>query len=201
MAGRDRPGNVSHMNDLDRAPKHPLRPAPLVRTYVQRIEAPPQAIFPLICPVREGDWLEGWAEICEVVWSASGVAEPGCVFRTTEEGRPATIWIVTDHDPDRGVVTFARVTPDLVASTLHIEVTGAERGTSSVSIRYTVVPTSAAGETYAAERYDRADLAASIVWWERSMNHYLRTGQLLRRDPHGTTSKARITSPGRMDKE
>ena len=174
---------------------------PLVRTYVQRIEAPPEAVFPLLCPIREGEWLEGWADSCELIWSASGVAEPGCVFRTVEEGRPETIWIITDHDPDRGLVVFARLTPGLAASTLRLEVGGSDDGSSAVAIYYTVVPTSTEGEAYAAERYDRADLLASVVWWERSMNHYLRTGQLLRRDPHGTTSNARDQGPDGTDKE
>lgn len=56
-----------------------------------------------------------------------------------------------------------------------------ERRSFAVSIRYTVVPTSAEGVADAAARYAHTDLLASIVWWERSMNHYLRTRQLLRR--------------------
>ncbi len=201
MAGRPVPGIVGGMHDpTRRTAGRPMR-RPLVRSYVQHIEAPPEAVFPLLCPVREGEWLEGWAESCEVIWSASGLAEPGCAFRTIEEGRPDTIWIITDHDPDRGVLVFARVTPGLAASTLHIEVDGSADGTSAVSIRYTVVPTSPEGETYAAQRYDRADLTASIVWWERSMNHYLRTGQLLRRNERGITSNARATNPAGTDKE
>jgi hypothetical protein len=176
------------MNDLAQTPTSPMSGAPLVRSYLQHIEGPPAAVFPLLCPIREGNWLEGWAEHCEVIWSASGLAELGCVFRTTEGGRPEMIWIITDHDPDRGVVVFARVTPGLVASTLHIEVGGSDDGTSAVAIRYTVVPTSPQGAAYAAERYDRADLLASVVWWERSMNHFLRTGQLLRRNERRTTS-------------
>jgi hypothetical protein len=187
MAGDSVPGIVMRMNDSSRlAAGRPMRP-PLVRSYAQHIDAPPEAVFPLLCPVREGDWLEGWAERCELIWSASGLAEPGCVFRTTEDGRPETVWIITDHDPDRGLVVFARVTPDLAASTLHIQVNESVDGTSAVSIRYTVVPTSPEGAAYAAERYDRADLLASVVWWERSMNHYLRTGQLLRRDQSATS--------------
>jgi hypothetical protein len=201
MAGCDVPGNVSSMNDLDAATKHPSMRAPLVRSYVQHIEAPPEVIFPLLCPVREGEWLEGWAEICEVIWSASGLAEPGCVFRTVEAGQPDTIWIITDHDPDRGVVVFARVTPGLTASTLRIEVGASDGDTSAVSVRYTVVPTSLKGERYAVERYEPADLLASIVWWERSMNHYLRTGQLLRRIERDISAPARASSPDASDKE
>jgi hypothetical protein len=183
------------MDITTRATKRPATRTPLVRSYTQHIEAPPAVVFPLICPVREGEWLEGWADHCQVIWSASGVAEAGCVFRTTDEGRPETIWIITDHDPDRGIVTFARVTAGLAASTLHVEVTSAGDGGSSVSIRYTVVPMSPEGEAYAAERYERTDLLASVVWWERSMNHYLRTGRLLRRDGHPTTASSRAAGP------
>ena len=174
---------------------------PLVRSYVQHIEAPPQVVFPLICPVREGDWLEGWAERCEVIWSASGLAEPGCVFRTAEDDGPDTVWIITEHDPDRGVVVVARVTAGLAASTLRFEVGPSDDGGSAVSVRYAVVPISPEGEAYAAARYDRTDLLAAVVWDERSMNHYLRTGQLMRRHDHGTTSVARAVGPHGTDKE
>ena len=95
---------------------------PLVREYTQRIEAPPAAVFPLLCPVREGEWLDGWAEGCELVHSRSGVAEPGCVFRTSHPGHPVTTWVITTHDPQAGVVEFARVTPDVDATTLRIVV-------------------------------------------------------------------------------
>lgn len=201
MASGADPGIVVGMNDLTRRTARRSMGTPLVRSYVQHIEAPPQVVFPLICPVREGDWLEGWAERCEVIWSASGLAEPGCVFRTAEDDGPDTVWIITDHDPDRGVVVFARVTAGLAASTLRFEVGPSGDGGSAVSVRYTVVPISPEGEAYAAERYDRTDLLAAVVWDERSMNHYLRTGQLLRRDDHVTTSVARAVGPDGTDQE
>jgi hypothetical protein len=164
---------------------------PLIRSYVQHIAAPPEVVFPLLCPVREGEWLEGWAERCEMLWSASGVAERGCVFRTVEEGRPETIWTITDHDPDRGIVTFTSVTAGLSASTLRVEVSPDGDGASEVVIRCTVVPTSAAGVVDAEVRYERTDLLDSIVWWERSMNHYLLTGRLLRRGERDVSSRTR----------
>ena len=201
MAGAVFPGIVTDMNDLTPQTVRSQSQAPLVRSYVQHIEAPPEAVFPLICPVREGEWLEGWAESCELIWSVSGVAEPGCVFRTLEPSRPETIWIITDHDPDRGIVVFARVTPGLAASTLRIEVSASDDGSTVVAIRYTVVPTSLEGVTYAAARYDRTELAASIVWWERSMNHYLRTGQLLRREERGSVPHSRGVDPGDTNEE
>ena len=181
--------HAPHHATADRATR-----APLVRTYVQRIDASPEAVFPLLCPVREGEWLEGWADSCELIWSASGLAELGCVFRTTEPDGPETIWIITEHDPDRGVIVFARITPGIAASTLRIAVGPSEDGASVVAIRYTVVPTSRAGEAYVAARYDRHDHSDSVVWWERSMNHYLKTGQLLRRVRREPTSSVRANA-------
>ena len=156
-------------------------PQPIIREYTQRIEAEPAVVFPLICPVREAEWLEGWAEAFELIWSASGAAEPGCVFRTREVAVPETIWVIADHDPTCGRVRFVRVTEGLLATTLDIVVSDVGDGASSVQIRYTTVPTSGEGARFAANRFDPGAFSAEMAWWERSMNHYLRTGALLHR--------------------
>lgn len=109
------------------------------------------------------------------------------MFRTIERGEPETIWVIGQHDPDRGVVAFARVTLGLAAGTLRVEVDERIDGTSAVSIRHTVVPTSPEGAAYAEARFAESDLLALTVWSERSLNHYLRTGQLLRRAVRKTT--------------
>jgi hypothetical protein len=88
-------------------------PSVVTRTYTQHIQAPASAIFPLLCPVREAEWLDGWTY--EMLHSRSGYAEEGCVFRTAPPGDPETIWMITRHDRDAGVVEFARVTASLVA--------------------------------------------------------------------------------------
>jgi hypothetical protein len=48
---------------------------------VQHLNAPPEEVFPLLCPVREHEWLEGWQ--CEMIHTASGIAEKDCIFSTT----------------------------------------------------------------------------------------------------------------------
>ncbi len=64
------------------------------RTYTQHLVAPPSRVFPLLCPVREADWLEGWDP--PLVLSNSGVAERDCVFLTDASPGHA-IWYVTRH--------------------------------------------------------------------------------------------------------
>ena len=44
------------------------------------VPAPAHRVFPLLCPVREPEWIPGWS--CELIHTASRLAEKGCVFRT-----------------------------------------------------------------------------------------------------------------------
>ena len=56
--------------------------------YTQTNDAPPEKVFPLLCPVREADWVPGWQY--RLIYSESGVAEDGCVFSTPNDAGPET---------------------------------------------------------------------------------------------------------------
>ena len=108
----------------------------LVRSYRQTIDAPPATVFPLLCPVREVEWLEGWS--FTMIHSASGLAEAGAVFTTSKPGEEDTVWIVTRHDPDAGHVQFARVTPGSRTCVLEISVSARDERSSHVLVTYEV---------------------------------------------------------------
>src|SRR2546427_3042591 len=78
----------------------PMRICPPNRvrqTYRQRLRAAPATVFRLLCPVRETEWANGW--LPDLVISASGLAEPDCVFITPAD--PAnSIWYITRHEPE-----------------------------------------------------------------------------------------------------
>jgi hypothetical protein len=154
------------------------------RSYTQRIEAPPARVFPLLCPVREAEWLDGWSEQVEMVHSACGLAEEGCVFRTRVAGRPETVWIITRHDATAGVVEFHRVTPGLVATRLAIVVAGESDGSSAVHITYTFTPLSAAGIAFVETAHSEEAFRQDMIWWQDSMNHWLCSGEVLRAGAH-----------------
>jgi len=44
-------------------------------SYRQIIHARPDVVFPLLCPVREAEWLDGWDY--KMIYSESGVVEEG----------------------------------------------------------------------------------------------------------------------------
>jgi hypothetical protein len=59
--------------------------------------------------VKEAEWLDGWDY--DLIFSHSGVAEPGCVFISRSEGEQDTIWLITKRDDHACKTEFARMTP------------------------------------------------------------------------------------------
>ena len=148
-----------------------------VRTYRQTIEASPDVVFPLLCPVREAEWLDGWRY--EMIHSASGLVEEGAVFRTPGDDEPSTVWIVTRHDREAKLVEFARFTPDSRVSVLKIGVEAAGDARSHVDVSYATTSIAPHGDAFLDAWTEEAFLRA-VTFWERSMNHFLATGARLR---------------------
>lgn len=98
----------------------------VTRTYKQRLVAPPAEVFPLLCPVREADWIEGWDPIA--VFTDSGVAEPDCVFITAATPHNA-VWFITRHEPAAGFVEMLKITPEVTACKLMIQLQAVRDGT------------------------------------------------------------------------
>jgi len=159
---------------------HPIQSGRVTHEYTQQIAAPPERVFPLLCPVREGEWLDGWSDIVEMIHADSGLAEDGCVFRTRGPGRPETVWMITRHDATAGLVEFVRVTEGLVATRLTIRVEAASESTSAVHVTYAHTPLGEAGRAFVRENHSASAFERDLAWWEASMNHWLETGETLR---------------------
>ncbi len=151
------------------------KPVRATRTFTQKLVAPKGRAFPLLCPVREADWLEGWDPL--VVFTHSGVAEPECVFMTRAAKHPA-IWFVTRHEPERGFVEMLKVSPGLTACRVSIEL-AATRAGCEATITYSHTSLGPQGDAFVAgftdEFYD-----GFMREWETRMNHYLTTGETLK---------------------
>ncbi len=151
--------------------------------YTQSNDAPPERVFPLLCPVREADWVPGWQY--RLIYSESGVAEGGCVFATPnppaagDQGQvapPETTWIVTEYDPAAFRIGFVWINPGLVAAEIGIQLTPTPPATTRAHIRYRYTALSAEGNREV-ERYDQKWFRAKMGGWESAINHYLRTGR------------------------
>ena len=154
----------------------------ITRSYRQTINAPPGVVFPLLCPVREAEWLDGWQYT--MIHSRSGLVEEGAVFSTPGDGEADTTWIATRHDPAQRTVEFTRFTPESRLCVLRIRVTphGPER--SCVDIAYTYVALTPAGEAFIV-RFTEESFRGAMTFWEDSMNHWLATGTRLAKSGRG----------------
>jgi hypothetical protein len=142
------------------------------------VDASPERIFPLLCPVREYDWIDGWA--CQLVHSRSGVVEEGCVFVTEHPPEGKTIWFTSRHDPAARRVEFVRVTPESHASRMAIAVTPRGAGGSALDFAYAFTSLGARGDAFLAHLEDGRALAERAGRLGRALDHYLRTGAMLR---------------------
>ena len=147
-------------------------------SYIQINHGGRAEVFPLLCPVREMDWLDGWEY--KMVHSKSGLVEKNCVFTTPHHGDQETVWHVTQYDPGNFKVEFLRVTPNenVVRINIRLEEISEKQTKAIIDYQYTAL-----NETQ--NEFIRKDLEQSfkdsMLWWEKSINHYLKTGKKLQR--------------------
>lgn len=146
-------------------------------SYTQKNLAPPDKVFPLLCPVREKEWLDGWEY--EMVYSESGLVEEGCIFTTRNPGEPETTWVVTRHDRGSHRIEFVRITPGSRVVHIRILLKADHGGATRACIRYTYTGITEEGNSFV-DSYTEEQFNSMMVWWERSINHFLATGKKLK---------------------
>ena len=143
--------------------------------HVEDMAAAPAAVFPLFCPVREYDWIEGWS--CELLHTDSGIAEKGCVFRTdSPSGSGRMTWVVSRYEPTQHI-EFACVATDGLVQRLLIAVAPREVGTR-VSWTREYTATGPEGEAWLGALREEDVRARTRKLFDR-LAHYLRTGTKL----------------------
>lgn len=112
---------------------------PSLHRHVSRVlhaDAPPAVVFPLLCPVREHDWVDGWS--ADVLHSVSGFAELGCVFVAHRGEVGEATFVVTRYEPAERI-EFS-IFDGATAETLAIALAPARGGTDMTwTRRYTAL--------------------------------------------------------------
>jgi hypothetical protein len=150
------------------------RPRRVKRSYTQQLVAEPTRVFPLLCPVREADWIEGWNPL--LVLSESGLAERDCVFTTAATAGDA-VWYVTRHEPAEGFVEMIKITPAVTACRLSIQLLAIEGGSEAV-VTYTHTSLGPEGDAYV-DAFTEEHYIRFMRQWQTQINHYLLHGHML----------------------
>jgi hypothetical protein len=150
------------------------QPNRVTHTYTQRLCRPAASVFPLLCPVREADWIKGWNPL--VVLSVSGFVEPDCVFVSDTEPFDS-VWYVTRHEPERSFIELIKITPGVTACKLTIQVRDAEDG-SEADVTYSHTSLGPQGDVFVAS-FTAEYYVQFMREWEDRINHYLAHGTAL----------------------
>ena len=136
-------------------------------------------VFPLLCPVRELDWLDGWNY--KMIHSNSGLIEKDCVFATPHHGDFETIWYVTQYDKSNYKIEFVRVTPNenVVKINIQLEKINEQQIRTIIDYQYTAL--NEEQNKFINEKLKQS-FNESMEWWEKAINHYLKTDKMLKKN-------------------
>lgn len=146
----------------------------IVSRHIMRLAAKPDAVFPLLCPERELEWIDGWNY--GMIYSVSGLAEPGCTFKTNLPFEGEAYWIMTKHTPPFEA-EYVRFIAGLAIICLAIRLAELDGQTTAEWV-FTYTGITAQGNDFVATKAaEQAQYAALVM--ERSLNHFLNTGEKL----------------------
>jgi len=162
------------MAGLIRKPKQTIKGERAVLKGKQDYSFPPEDIFPMLCPVREYEYLPGWE--CDIVYLYSGLAEQGGVFTTHShgEGDQKDVWVISRYDTNRAI-EFVRVNR-MRTMIYRIELQGTENGGTVVSWEQIITGLTEEGNRYV-RTLRQSDFTAMLSHFQELLEHYLAAGK------------------------
>jgi len=146
------------------------------RRFKMTLAAAPEQVFPLLCPTREYDWIETWR--CEMIYSDSGFAEPGCIFTTSfSTDGPEDTWVVSRYEKPV-VIEFVRVNL-LRVIRYTITLSRADNGATEADWAQVITGIREEGQQFVRDLDDEG-FHAHMAMVEKMLDHYLTTGERLR---------------------
>ena len=144
-----------------------------IKTHTMVLEAVAEAVFPLLCPVREYEWIEAWR--CRMIYSRSGFAERDCIFQTDHPGNgPTETWVVSRYEPPR-LIEFVRVST-MRAIRYTITLQPIENGKTEAEWRQVITGLTEEGDRLIEQEPGEA-YRAQMERLAEMLNHYLKTGR------------------------
>ncbi|SMC32155.1 hypothetical protein [Sporomusa malonica] len=147
----------------------------LIKRHTMRIGAAVDIVYPLLCPEREKEWVDGWSY--EMIYSQSGFAEHGCVWKTNFPEEGEAFWVMVKNNPPcEG--TYVKFVPGLMVTELSFVLTNTQSNCTLIDATYTFT-----GLTEQGNQLIDMTLPTSceqkLVGLERSLDDYVRKGNLL----------------------
>lgn len=162
------------MAGLSRKPKQTIKGERRVFKGKQNYSFPPEDVFPMLCPVREYEYIPRWE--CDIVYLDSGLAEQGGVFTTHShgEGDQKDVWVISRYDTNRAI-EFVRVN-GMRSMIYRIELQGTETGGTVVSWEQIITGLTEEGNQHV-QTLQQSDFTAMLSHMQELLQHYLTSGE------------------------
>jgi len=150
----------------------------LTRTFLQHLSASPAVVFPLMSPAGEEKWAYGWNPEFISQGAESGAA--GTIFRIhNEEEGEDSIWFLREWDREawKGEYIIYYSASRLTVLRFILKSDGPDRCQALIAYTWTALTPS--GNRFI-EQHSGPYFEQYMKLWEASLNHYLKTGQMLK---------------------
>ncbi|MEN6349578.1 MAG: hypothetical protein ABFD08_09330 [Syntrophomonas sp.] len=149
----------------------------VTRSHIVELQAASEVVFPLLCPVREEEWIPGWEEeTYELVYSQSGFNELGCIFRTRYLYDTESLWTCIKYDEKRYEIEFLIYIKDVVIRTMNILLNKNTDGTCSARFGYTDTAISEKGNIMV-DSFSDDECQRSVAFLGSMINYFLQNGK------------------------
>ena len=153
-----------------------FKPAKKYVSCMQILQASPEKVFPLLCPKREFDWIDGWD--CKIIYSESEYAEQDCIFTTDFPGDVKETWFVDKYEKNKQIQFIKFSEQRAVRYTISLSENN--DGTTSAKWEQTIISLNSDGNLFI-ENFSDEEFNKKIKGLEEKMNHYLLTGEMLKK--------------------
>jgi hypothetical protein len=113
-----------------------------------------------------------------MVYSESGFAENGCIFKTHDPEPGESIWTVSRYEPANGRIEFVIVDATTCVQKLDIRVVEAGEGSSDVHWTRTITSVTPQGDPIV-DGLIGAEFDANMAALGAMLEHYCTTGEML----------------------
>jgi len=154
------------------------------REYIQMNAGQPDKVFPLLCPVKESEWLPNFK--AKVIYSSTGISEDGAIFQTTHGDDVTITWIITKYNPN-SLIEMIYIIPNIMIVRITIQLVSYDKKHTKTIIRYTKTGLTERGnaevENFSKERFNQ-----QMEHWEKAINYYLIHGKAISSNRHYMSS-------------
>lgn len=150
----------------------------MVTSHIWEFASDAKSVFLLLCPTKENDWIEGWEQVHELIYSESGMAEDACVFTTNMPGEGYAVWLTSKYSLENTHIEFVKhIVEQEVVIRWRMEVWPLTSNTCTVFIIYNATGLSEKGNNFV-QALKKSGFTNLMTRLEELISYYLLTGEM-----------------------